>query len=108
MFVLYFQQIVTYTPNAIAFVVDLCMGLEPANIRYDQSKMCSHLIQSFKNEVLTSFPSNAVQMMKPVKVFIKVFCTCRLPEFAKENRWHSVIDTKSGVTNIVKRFRKSF
>ena len=69
---------------AIAFAVDLVMGREPAGLRYDQSKMRHHLIQCFEKKLLTPFPSESMRMMKPSKQEIKVFCTCRLPDFEGE------------------------
>ena len=41
---------------AIAYAVDVLLGNEPHNIRYDQCKMRDHLIACYESGELTSFP----------------------------------------------------
>ena len=41
---------------AIAFSVDLCYGIDPSAVLYDQSRMHKHLIQCFDKMKLTRFP----------------------------------------------------
>ena len=41
---------------AIAFSVDLCYGIDPNAVLYDQSRMRKHLIQCFDKMKLTQFP----------------------------------------------------
>ena len=41
---------------AIAFSVDLCYGIDPSAVVYDQSRMRKHLIECFDKMKLTQFP----------------------------------------------------
>ena len=69
---------------AIAYALDLCLGTEPAGIRYDQSQLRPHLLKCLSNECLTPFPSTTCKEVVLKEGSIDVFCTCRLPEVESE------------------------
>ena len=48
------KQRTQFQKGAIAFAVDLCISI--AGIRYDQSRMRSHLVECFQKEFLIPFP----------------------------------------------------
>lgn len=65
---------------AIAYATDLCLGQEPASVRYNQQVMRSHLLECLLKKKFTPFPSKKGTQLKPTKDFIDIYCSCRLPE----------------------------
>ena len=66
---------------ALAFITDLCHGIDPATSQYCSSKeLCQHLINCFENDSMNPFPTVALREHKPaIKTTLKVNCCCRLP-----------------------------
>ena len=58
---------------AIAYAFDLCSGLNPCTVRFDHSKIRSHLATCLKNCQVTRFP-----VRKPK--IVELHCSCRMPE----------------------------
>ena len=66
---------------AIAYAFDLCSGLNPCTVRFDHSKIRSHLATCLENCQVTCFPvlgerKSAVRKPKTVELH----CSCRMPE----------------------------
>ena len=65
---------------AIAFLTDLCHGLDPASNKYHSSKeLRKHLIQCFEQGIMSPFPSTTSSKAKPLIKDLSVYCSCRLP-----------------------------
>ena len=65
---------------AIAFAVALCLGLNPAKLIFEQSKMRTHLISCILEQTFTNFPfSTNTNMKKKKQTSSKenIFCVCR-------------------------------
>lgn len=62
---------------AIAFATDLCHGVNPAVIAYDQVKMRDHLVACLQNMYFTSFPRKEAYVRTNSRsiVPIKIFCS---------------------------------
>ena len=68
---------------AIANAVEVCHGNNPENVRYDQKKMRSHLLECFYRRVLRPFPRGSSESLpRPTHRLqrIKLYCICRMPE----------------------------
>jgi len=67
---------------AIAVACDLCQGVDPYKVLYDQDEMRSHLVKCFEEGDITSFPSNPSSQAIRISdcVEIEIFCYCRQPE----------------------------
>ena len=66
---------------AIAYAFDLCSGLNPCTVRFDHSKIRSHLATCLENCQVSRFPvlgerKSAVRKPKTVELH----CSCRMPE----------------------------
>ena len=68
----------------IPYAVDLCQGIEPADVQYQQESMRSHLQQCLSNNCLTPLLSKKLKWGKPASDVIDVFCTCRMPELTEK------------------------
>ena len=94
---------------AIAFAVDLCLGLDLSTVSYEQSAMCQHLCKCFNEGLFQSFPrtEQRIQRCKGTNVSFPIYCSCRLPDNKKEKM---VLCTKCkdwyhiSCANIPKRF----
>ena len=66
---------------AIAFITDLCHGINPATQQYSSSKnLRQHLVNCFSNGSMSPFPKVASKEHKPaIKATLNVYCCCRLP-----------------------------
>ena len=65
----------------IAYAFDLCSGLNPCTVRFDHSKIRSHLAMCLENCQVSRFPvlgerKSAVRKPKTVELH----CSCRMPE----------------------------
>ena len=67
---------------AIAFATDLCHGLDPVAVTYDQEKMRQHLLTCLENKKLEPFPrmEKAGKVNARVIKTIHVYCHCKPPE----------------------------
>ncbi len=69
---------------AIANAVDICMGTNPENVRYDQGKIRAHLEDCFIKKSLCPFPrcSTAEPLPRPTRTVhkIRLYCVCKMPE----------------------------
>ena len=70
---------------AIAMAYDLCRGIDPFVMKYDQSRMREHLHVCFKQGKIEHFPchnngSSGRKRRVVAQVTNKIFCICRLPE----------------------------
>ncbi len=70
---------------AIAYATDLCYGNNPSNLRYNQSKMRSHLIKCLEGQKMTPFPSRFRRPSHPKIEEVRVYCKCRLPDNGEED-----------------------
>lgn len=66
---------------AIAFITDLCHGINPATHQYSSSKeLRQHLVNCFSNGSMSPFPIVASKEHKlAIKATLNVYCCCRLP-----------------------------
>ena len=92
---------------AIAYAVDLCQGMEPAGVRYQQESMRPHLLQCLANRLLTSFPSNKSKKGKPASDVIDVFCTCRLLNL-EVKKWHNASLVKNDTISPVRKYQTQY
>ena len=78
----------------ITYAVDLCQQIEPADVRYQQESMRSHLLQCLTNNCLTPFPSKKLKRGKPasdvIYMFVHVVCLSSL------KKWLSASLAKNG------------
>lgn len=70
---------------AIAMAYDLCCGIDPFEMKYDQSRMRDHLHVCFEQGKIEHFPchnngSSRKKRRITAQVTCKIFCICRLPE----------------------------
>ena len=70
---------------AAAICLAVVSGQDPANIRWRQANMRTHLKKCISSSSLTPFPT--IQQPKitsqiPSSFMIKIWCICRLPEYA--------------------------
>ena len=77
---------------AIAYAFDICHGLNPCNVRFDQNKIRQHLATSLEICQASRFPvmgerSSVPKMLKPVELH----CSCRMPEEIGQLDMESVI-----------------
>ena len=67
---------------AIASACAICNGENPAEIKFDQGYMRTHLLMAFNNAILTPFPSKQLRRHQPISIMEKkllVHCVCRKP-----------------------------
>ena len=67
---------------AIAIATALCHGQDPHQIEFAQGQMRKHLLNALEMENISPFPYKLVSRDKKVlrKEYIRVYCTCRLPD----------------------------
>ena len=69
---------------AVAMACDLCCGVDPFNMKYDQSRMRDHLQVCFEQGRIERFPCHSNEDSRrervSAQVSIEIFCICRLPE----------------------------
>ena len=95
---------------AISFATAFCNGSNVKSISFNQTKMRSHLLKCFQKRKIEPFPlylRNISKFCKTCVSIVKVYCTCRLPDFYDEtmiqcdscSRWYHTkcvqIDGKS-------------
>ena len=82
---------------AIAYAVDLCSGLNPCTVRFDHSKIRSHLATCLENCQVSRFPvlgKRKSAVRKP-----KIGCTAHVVCLKRKvMRWYSVMCVMSGIT----------
>lgn len=70
---------------SIAYATELCYNSKPESVHFEQHKMSEHLIQCLNDQNFRPFPkSTGIETIpRPTRVFrkIKLYCTCRMPEF---------------------------
>ncbi len=68
---------------ALAFACSLCHQEDPAELKYDQNEMRSHLVHSLEAQTLSPFPCKcrykAARALRGIQK-IDVYCICRLPD----------------------------
>lgn len=73
---------------AIAFAVDICLGLDVCALAYEQSQMRTHLCKCIRESRFTSFPrkdpNQRIKKCKAVAVSVPLYCVCRLPDNTQE------------------------
>ena len=76
-------------PFAVAVCTALAAGENPTLLRWRQDKMRSHLIQCFKTEIISPFPTIQSQSLRTKivlnsehKFVIRLWCYCRLPSYS--------------------------
>ena len=69
---------------AIAMATDLCHGVDPFTILYQQDEMRAHLIKCFDRRVLSPFPKCSSNKREAERIIntcnIDLYCVCKLPE----------------------------
>lgn len=66
---------------AIAYIFDICSGMDPCTVRFDHSKIRPHLATCLENCQVSRFPvlgDRASVQRKPKTV--ELYCSCRMPE----------------------------
>ena len=63
---------------AIAYAFDLCSGLNPCTVRFDHSKIRSHLATCLENCQVSCFP--VLGERKIAVRNVELHCSCRMPE----------------------------
>ena len=93
---------------AIAYLMSLAHGEEPATYTYKQEEMRDHLLACFERKEITSFPSKN----RKVKCYIQktesfdIYCDCRLPHTEemiccdKCKEWYHLSCSKAVIENI--------
>ena len=68
---------------AIAFAVEICIGIDVERISFKQKDMRNHLLQCLLNHKITPFPKSdkVVSKSLPGIIRINVYCICRFPDF---------------------------
>ena len=72
---------------ALAFVTDLCHGLDPSTQRYSQREIRQHYVNCLELGRMTPFPKTNKRVhyhLSSNKTTVPVFCLCRLPNDKKE------------------------
>ena len=70
---------------AIAYMTDLCHGVDPSSCCYaDSTVLRRHLIQCYAEGRMPTFPSQSSQKRRPSVYQLNIYCSCRLP-FALEH-----------------------
>jgi len=70
---------------AIAYMTDLCHGVDPSSCYYAESTVLrKHLIQCYTEGRMNIFPSQSLQKRRPSVYQLNIYCSCRLP-FALEH-----------------------
>ena len=65
---------------AVAFLIDLCHGRDPASCQYAGSKeLCQHLVICFGNGHMSPFPATSTLKKNALLKELNVYCKCRLP-----------------------------
>ena len=65
---------------AIAYMTDLCHGVDPSSCCYaDSTVLRRHLIQCYAEGRMTTFPSQSSQKRRPSVYQLNIYCSCRLP-----------------------------
>ena len=66
---------------AIAYAFDLCSGLNPCTVRFDHSKIRSHLATCLEDCQVSRFPvlGKRKSAVKKPKI-VELHCSCRMPE----------------------------
>lgn len=79
---------------AIAFATSLVFGQNPSDLDYDSMQIRSHLIQCFKNDELSPFPSKARSVpFSPIngkKLSYPVHCHCRRIDLRLCKKWEMI------------------
>lgn len=67
---------------SVAFATDICHGLDPVAVSYDQRRMRDHLISCLEKKTFQPFPRSQTLVKLNARAFrsFKVYCSCRLPE----------------------------
>ena len=75
---------------AIAFATALAHSLNPSELRFDVSKLRSHLMECFQNGEITPFPTKEIRARsnwRPKKTISTLtYCICRMPDFGDRMR----------------------
>ena len=67
---------------SLAFATDLCHGLDPAHLRYDQGSMRRHYVNCLANGAMVPFPRTTRRVLFHLgcnKSTVAIYCMCRLP-----------------------------
>ena len=66
---------------AIAYVFDICSGMDPCTVRFDHSKIRSHLATCLENCQVSRFPilGDRESVQREPKT-VELHCSCRMPE----------------------------
>ena len=81
----------------IAYAFDICNGLNPCNVRFDQNKIRQHLATCLEKCQISRFPvlGGRSSVSKKPRM-LELHCSCRMPE-KKVLKWQSVISAMSGI-----------
>ena len=67
---------------SLAFATDLCHGLDPAHLKYDQGAMRQHYVNCLENGAMVPFPRTTQRVPFHLgcnKSTVAIYCICRLP-----------------------------
>ena len=67
---------------SLAFASDLCHGLDPVHLRYDQGSMRQHYVNCLENGAMAPFPRTTQRVpfhLACNKSAVAIDCVCRLP-----------------------------
>ena len=65
---------------ALAFIISICNGIDPASHSYQQAAMRSHTLSCVEKSQMTLFPcTSGRQYQESIKKTLPVYCVCRLP-----------------------------
>ena len=67
---------------SLAFATDLCHGLDPVHLRYDQGSMRRHYVNCLENGTMVPFPRTTRRVPFHLgcnKSTVAIYCICRLP-----------------------------
>ena len=62
---------------AIANATELCAGLDPTTLEFDQEEMRAHLLRCLENGVMTVFPASQRTRQAPTTKKIPIFYHCQ-------------------------------
>ena len=80
---------------AIAFITDLCYGIDPSNNLYKESKLHMHFLSCLQEGKMVPFPSERQKRQPPLLQSFNIYCRCWFP-YAPE---HSHKKSETTVNN---------
>ena len=87
---------------AIAFITDLCYGIDPSNNLYKESKLRMHFLSCLQEGKMVPFPSERQKRQPPLLESFNIYCRCRFPYAPEHSREKSgdTVNNDSGLDMI--------